>query len=78
MISWACGSCANGHGSTTVDFDKDGKGLPARKQTILDVAGNVDNPYQISFPINGNKDLDRVSKRIKLLRGLKPALAYKH
>lgn len=61
MMTWACGDCKNGHGRTIVDFEKDGRGLSARKKSIPGVAGNVNNGHQISFPINGNKDMNRVS-----------------
>jgi hypothetical protein len=61
MITWACANCTNGHGKTKVDFDYDGNGSPAVKNSMIDVATSIHHGAQVSFTINGKKFITNVS-----------------
>ena len=56
-MQWSCGNCINGHGKTTLDLSSDGQGRDAMKQSMVEVLESI-GENQISFPINGNKDMD--------------------
>ena len=58
MVHTACGYCP-GHGHTFIDMTINGKGETSAKKSVLDVLKDIDDVPQISFPIYGNKFIER-------------------
>ena len=58
MVHTACGYCP-AHGDTFIDMTTNGKGEPSAKKSVLDVLKDIDDVPQISFPIYGNKFIER-------------------
>lgn len=62
MVATVCGSCHNGHGRTTVDFNHDGRKKPSMKPGLIPMIGSLDQGTGLSFPVNGNKDMTNVRR----------------
>lgn len=58
MVYTACGFCP-AHGDTFIEMTTNGKGEPSAKKSVLDVLKDIDDVPQISFPIYGNKYMER-------------------
>ena len=58
MVHTACGYCPT-HGDTFIDMSTNGKGESSAKKSVLDVLKDIDDVPQISFPIYGNKYIER-------------------
>ena len=58
MVHTACGYCPT-HGDTFIDMSTNGKGDSSAKKSVLDVLNDIDGVPQISFPIYGNKYIER-------------------
>ena len=58
MVRTACGYCP-AHGDTFIDMTTNGKGESSAKKSVLDVLKDIDDVPQISFPIYGNKFIER-------------------
>ena len=58
MVHTACGTCP-AHGDTFIEISKNGKGNPSAKKSLLEVLRDVDDVPQISFPIYGNRYIER-------------------
>jgi len=54
MAQWACGTCINGHGKTTIDIKNNGKGGQALKPGYESMQYDIDDVPEISFPVPGN------------------------
>ena len=58
MVHTACGYCPT-HGDTFIDTSANGKGESSAKKSVLDVLKDIGDVPQISFPIYGNKYIER-------------------
>ena len=58
MVHTACGMCP-AHGNTFIDITTNGKEKPSAKKSILEVLRDIDDVPQISFPIYGNRYIER-------------------
>lgn len=58
MVHTACGFCP-AHGDTFIDLATNGKGQSSAKKSVLDVIKDIDDIPQISYPIYGNKYIER-------------------
>lgn len=58
MVHTACGYCPT-HGDTFIDMSTNGKGESSAKKSVLDVLKDINDVPQISFPIYGNKYIER-------------------
>ena len=58
MVHTACGYCPT-HGDTFIDMSANGKEESSAKKSVLDVLKDIDDVPQISFPIYGNKYIER-------------------
>lgn len=58
MVHFACGICP-AHGDTFIETTTNGKEMPAAKKSVLEVLGDIDDVPQISFPIYGNRYIEK-------------------
>ena len=58
MVHTACGICP-AHGDTFIDITTNGKEKPSAKKSVLEVLRDIDDVPQISFPIYGNRYIER-------------------
>ena len=58
MVHTACGFCP-AHGDTFIEMATNGKGQSSAKKSVIDVIKDIDDIPQISFPIYGNKYIER-------------------
>ncbi|KAL9960826.1 hypothetical protein ACROYT_G034331 [Oculina patagonica] len=58
MVHYACGICP-AHGDTFIDVATNGKEKPSVKKSVLEVLSDMDDVPQISFPIYGNRYIEK-------------------
>lgn len=58
MVHFACGICP-AHGDTFIETISNGKKMPSAKKSVLEVLSDIDDIPQISFPIYGNRYIEK-------------------